>query len=77
MSKEEQKLSKDELSAKLKARLGEKRIDRSTKKAKENTVKQSIEEAGLDFDKFKKALETVKKAGGFSMNTQDYLEKNK
>lgn len=77
MTKEEQKLSKDELLAKLKARLDEKRIDRSAKKVKENIVKQSIEEAGLDLDKFKEALETVKKAGGFSMNTQDYLEKNK
>lgn len=73
----DKKPNKEELRAMLTARIGEKRIQRSSKKNRENTLKKTLKDVDINYDDFKKAIETVKKSGGFSMNAQEYLDKTK
>jgi hypothetical protein len=71
------KHTKQELKSMLKARIGEKRIERSSKKIRVDTLKKTLKDVDIDYDEFKKSLDVVKNAGGFSMNAQEYLDKTK
>ena len=59
---------KNELSKLLKAKLGEKCIGRSSKKAKEEILTKTLNHLGIEKDKFKADLEAVKKQGGLEIN---------
>jgi len=55
--------SKKLLRYELQAKIREKQISRSNKITKENILKKSMGEVGIDYDKFKEDLEAVKKSG--------------
>ena len=59
---------RDKLRAKLRAKLGEKKIDRSSKYAKEAIIDDNLKKIGIDKDKFKADLEAVRKQGGLEIN---------
>lgn len=56
-----------ELRAKLKAKIGEGRIARSSKQNKEKILETTLKKLGLDKDKLKADIEAVKKQGGFTL----------
>jgi|688.fasta_scaffold32015_6 hypothetical protein len=60
--------SRKELSNLLKSKLGEKRINRSSKLNKELILNKTLKELGIEKDKFKADLEAVKKQGGLEIN---------
>ncbi len=60
--------SRKELSNLLKSKLGEKRIDRSSKLNKELILDKTLKNLGIEKDKFKADLEAVKKQGGLEIN---------
>jgi hypothetical protein len=60
--------SRKELSNLLKSKLGEKRIDRSSKFNKELILDKTLKQLGIEKDKFKADLEAVKKQGGLEIN---------
>lgn len=60
--------SRNELSNLLKAKLGEKRINRSSKLQKEIILDKTLKKLGIEKDKFKADLEEVKKQGGLEIN---------
>jgi hypothetical protein len=60
--------SRKELSNLLKSKLGEKRINRSSKLNKELILDKTLKELGIEKDKFKADLEAVKKQGGLEIN---------
>ena len=55
-----------ELRNKLKLKLNEKSLSRSTKIKKEAVVDKKFKKLGIDKEKFKSDLEAVKKQGGFT-----------
>jgi len=55
-----------ELRNKLKLKLNEKSLSRSTKIKKEAVVDKNFKKLGIDKEKFKSDLEAVKKQGGFT-----------
>ena len=64
-------MNRKELVDKLRWKVEEKKIDRSSKKIKENIVDTSLKSMGIDKKKFDDDLKDVKKAGGdvsFSLN---------
>jgi hypothetical protein len=60
--------SRKELSNLLKSKLGEKRINRTSKLNKELILDKTLKELGIEKDKFKADLEAVKKQGGLEIN---------
>jgi hypothetical protein len=60
--------SSAELRNMLRAKIGEKRIERSSKQSKENILDKTLKDIGIDKEKFKKDLEEIKKQGGLEMN---------
>jgi len=60
--------SRKELSNLLKSKLGEKRINRSSKLNKEIILDKTLKKLGIEKDKFKADLEAVKKQGGLEIN---------
>lgn len=60
--------SRKELSNLLKSKLGEKRINRSSKLNKELILDKTLKNLGIEKDKFKADLEAVKKQGGLEIN---------
>lgn len=67
-SKEDQKA---ELRKKLKAAIGEKKINRNKKQNKETILKNTLAEMGIDSEKLKEDLEKVNKEKGFSININE------
>ena len=63
--------SKEELKKILHSKIAEKRISRGTKLQKENILKKTLKNMGIDKDKFKKDLEDVKKQGGLEINIKN------
>lgn len=61
---------KKELSKLLRDKLGEKCIDRSTKKAKEEVLNKTLKHFGIEKDKFKADLDAVRKQGGLEINVK-------
>lgn len=59
---------KQELRNMLKAKIGEKRIQRSTKDHKEQVLDKTLKNIGIDKEKFKKDLEELKKQGGLKVD---------
>ena len=60
--------NREELKKKLKEKLVENKISRSSKVAREVILEKSLKTMGIDKDKMKKDLDAVKKQGGFSLN---------
>ena len=60
--------SSTELRNMLRAKIGEKRIQRSSKQNRENILDKTLKDIGIDKEKFKKDLEEIKKQGGLEMN---------
>ena len=60
--------SRKELSNLLKSKLGEKRINRSSKLNKELILDKTLKNLGIEKDKFKADLEAVKKKVGLEIN---------
>ena len=56
------KPSRAELKARLRSRIGEKKIQRSTKEEKEKTLDETFEKMGLDKEKFKEAMKILSKS---------------
>lgn len=57
-----------ELKNMLRAKISEKRIERSSKQSRENILDKTLKDIGIDKEKFKKDLEEVKKQGGLDIN---------
>jgi hypothetical protein len=51
----------------LRAKIGEDRIKRSSKKQKDEILRTTLKDMGIDKDKMQKDMEAVKKQGGFTM----------
>lgn len=60
--------NKQELKAMLKAKIGEKKIQRSSKEKKEHVLDKTLKDIGIDKEKFKNDLEAIKKQGGLQIN---------
>lgn len=52
----------------LKQKILEKKMGRYTKTNKEKVFKQSLEQVGIDPEKFKQDLKDLKDQGGFTIN---------
>ena len=59
---------RQELKNMLKAKIGEKRIQRSNKEQKEKVLEKTLKNIGIDKEKFNKDLEAFKKQGGLKIN---------
>jgi hypothetical protein len=59
---------KAKLRAKLRSKIGEKRIQRSNKQLKNKTMEKVFEDNGIDKDKFNESLEILSKYG----NNKEY-----
>tara|TARA_B100001094_G_scaffold323278_2_gene373864 strand:+ start:396 stop:599 length:204 start_codon:yes stop_codon:yes gene_type:complete len=59
---------RDELRAKLRAKLSESRISRSSKKQKDQILTTTLKDMGIDKAKLTADMEAVKKEGGFTLN---------
>ena len=53
---------------KLREKIGEKGINRNTKKNKEKILDKGLKDLGIDKEKFKEDLEKIKKQGGLEIN---------
>jgi len=62
-----EKPTKKELREMLKAKISEKRIQRSSKVVRESILKKTLKDIGIDKDKFKADLASVQKQGGFTL----------
>lgn len=62
--------NREELKAMLKARIGEKKIQRSSKEKKENILEKTLKDIGIDKEKFKNDLEAIKKQGGLQISLE-------
>lgn len=60
-----------DMRALFKAKLGEKRIQRSSKATKERVLEQTLKQIGIDKEKFKADMEAVKKQGGLEINLKN------
>ncbi len=65
--KDPKDIIRDELRAKLRAKLGEDKIKRSGKRQKEEILTKTLKDMGIDKEKMQKDMEAVKKQGGFTM----------
>jgi hypothetical protein len=65
--KDPKDIIRDELRAKLRAKIGEDRIKRSSKKQKDEILKTTLKDMGIDKEQMQKDMEAVKKQGGFTM----------
>ena len=65
--KDPKDIIRDELRAKLRAKIGEGRINRSNKRQKDEILKTTLKDMGIDKVKMQKDMEAVKKQGGFTM----------
>jgi hypothetical protein len=61
--------SREDLRKKLKEKLEQKQLQRTSKKVVEKKMSDCLETLNIDFEKFKKDLETVNKSGGLTINT--------
>jgi len=59
---------RNELKNKLRAKLEERKINRSTKETKEKILTKTLKKMNIDKEKLKKDMEEVKKQGGLSFN---------
>ena len=59
---------RDELRAKLRAKLGEDKIKRSNKFQKDQILTKTLKDMGINKEKMQKDMEAVKKQGGFTLN---------
>ncbi len=62
---------REALRQKLRAKLGESRINRSGKICKEQILNKSMSTMGLDYKKLKADLEAIKKEGGLTLNLKN------
>ena len=53
--------SREELRAKLRAKIQEKKIGRSSRQCQEHVIDESLRKAGIDKDEFRKNLEIFQK----------------
>ncbi len=60
--------NRQKLRQKLRAKIGESRISRSSKKSKEKVLGNTLKKMGLDKDKLKADIEALKKQGGLTVN---------
>ena len=61
-------MNREELRNRLKAKIGEKKISRSTKETKDQILGKTLKQIGIDKEKLKKDIENVKKVGGLEIN---------
>lgn len=61
-------VERNELRNKLKAKLEERKITRSSKKTKENILTKTLKKMNIDKEKLKADMEEVRKQGGLSIN---------
>jgi hypothetical protein len=59
---------REELKKRLKARIEEGKISRSSKLAKQDILDKTLKNMGIDKEKLEKDMEEVRKQGGFSIN---------
>ena len=62
---------REALRQKLRAKLGESRINRSGKVCKEQILNKSMSTMGLDYKKLKADLAAIKKEGGITLNLKN------
>jgi hypothetical protein len=61
------KTSTEDARALLRAKLGEQRIRRSSKHAKDRILEQTLKQVGIDKKKLQEDMEAVKKQGGLTI----------
>jgi hypothetical protein len=59
---------REELKKRLKARIEEGKISRSSKLAKQDILDKTLKNMGIDKEKLEKDMEEVKKQGGLTIN---------
>lgn len=59
---------REELKKRLKARIEEGKISRSSKLVKQDILDKTLKNMGIDKEKLKKDMEEVKKQGGLTIN---------
>lgn len=60
--------NREKLRQKLRAKIGEGRISRSSKQSKEKVLESTLKKMGLDKDKLKADIAALKKQGGLTIN---------
>mgnify|MGYP005987519343 FL=1 len=60
--------NREKLRQKLRAKIGESRISRSSKHNKEKVLDKELKKMGLDKEKLKADISAVKKQGGLTLN---------
>ena len=60
--------NREKLRQKLRAKIGENRISRSSKQSKEKVLDKELKKMGLDKEKLKADISAVKKQGGLTLN---------
>mgnify|MGYP000363717743 FL=1 len=60
--------NREKLRQKLRAKIGESRISRSSKQSKEKVLDKELKKMGLDKEKLKADISAVKKQGGLTLN---------
>ncbi len=60
--------NREKLRQKLRAKIGEGRISRSSKQSKEKVLKSTLKKMGLDKDKLKADIAALKKQGGLTID---------
>jgi hypothetical protein len=60
--------SRNELLQKLRGKIGERQIQRSSKEKREKIFSEGLKEMGIDKEKFKEDLEKIKKQGGLNIS---------
>lgn len=72
INREKARLAKEEEKrAMFRAKIVEKRIQRSSKALKEHVLEKTLKQIGIDKDKFKSDLEAVQKQGGLEINLKN------
>lgn len=69
--------SRSELLQKLKGKIGEHQIKRSSKETREKVFSKGLKEMGIDKEKFKEDLENIKKQGGLNISLDNKNVVNK
>jgi hypothetical protein len=59
---------REELKKRLRARIEEGKISRSSKSAKQDILDKTLKNMGIDKEKLEKDMEEVKKQGGLTIN---------
>ena len=60
--------SRVELLQKLRGKIGEHKMKRSSKETREKVFSEGLKEMGIDKEKFKEDLENIKKQGGLNIS---------